>query len=232
MHPELERRVCYLEGLTKLHQSVLSDMLMADGGKLFGLDILASAAAKRSMSLCAAFATLVRTKNYVSAASLVRLQLDSCLRFFAAFIVSDPHGLAEEVLKGKPIRKLKDMDGNLMTDRYLVDTLGRKYSWIPRVYEATSGFIHLSDRHIFSVFQDWDETGKVSLRVSAADDGIPDELWIELTDGFLASTDALFEYLKGWVHTKRNPHLAEAARIERAKRTLKPTWPPSNGHPA
>ena len=214
MHSELERRIRHIEGLTGLHHSILTDMLLADSGKMFALDMLASAAVKRSMSLCAAFATLVRAQNYVSAISLVRLQLDSCLRFFSAFIVEKPHALAEDVLKGKPIRKMKDLKGNFMTDRYLVDTLGQKYEWMPRVYNATSGFVHLSDRHIFTVFQDWDNSGKVSLRIGATDEDIPDELWIELADSFLASTDALLEYLKGWTHTKKNPHLAEAARTE------------------
>ena len=39
-----------------------------------------------------------------------------------------------------------------MTDRYLVNTLSKKYEWMPRVYESTSGFIHLSEKHLLSVF--------------------------------------------------------------------------------
>ena len=97
---------------------------------------------------------------------------------------------------------MKDKSGMLMTDRYLVETLGKKYVWMPRVYKATSGFIHLSDKHIYTVLTPSDEDGRVSLNVGAKDDEIPIELWIELAAGFLASTDALFEYLGGWRHTK------------------------------
>jgi hypothetical protein len=78
---------------------------------------------------------------------------------------------------------------------------------MPRVYKATSGFIHLSEKHIFTVFQACEGEQSVSLQVSVTDDDIPDELWIELADGFIASTDALFEYLRGWSYTKQNPHL-------------------------
>jgi len=202
MHPELERHIVHIEGLNDLHLSVLKDMLQADSGAMYPLDILAAATVKRSMSLCAGFSSLVRSQNYLCAASLLRLQLDSCLRFFSAFIVERPHQLAHEVLQGKAIRKMKDMDGNHMTDAYLVEMLGEKYEWMPRVYKATSGFIHLSDKHIFSVFVPSEEEGRVSLRVGFKDDGVPLELWIELSVGFLASTDALFEYLKGWTHTK------------------------------
>jgi hypothetical protein len=219
MHDELERRISHIEGLTVLHLSSLAEMLKADGGKMFPLDMLAAAAVKRSMSLCAGFSALVRDKNYTCAASLLRLQLDSCLRFFAAFIVEKPHDFALAVFQGNPIRKMKDRDGNFMTDRYLVDMLGKKYEWMPRVYDATSGFIHLSERHIFTVFQAKEGKGNVALSVGAKDDDIPVKLWVELTDGFLASTDALFEYLKGWTFTKQNPGAVEKHVEEQFERS-------------
>lgn len=202
MHPELDRHITHIEGLTDLHLSMLKDMLLADSGNMYPLDMLAAATMKRSMALCSGFSNLVRAKNYLCAASLLRLQLDSCLRFFSVFIVDKPHQLAHEVLQGHPINKMKDKNGMLMTDRHLVETLGKKYEWMPRVYKVTSGFIHLSDKHIFTVFTPNGEDGRVSLNVSARDDEIPVELWIELSAGFLASTDALFEYLGGWTRSK------------------------------
>jgi hypothetical protein len=212
MNPALDERIKHIENLRDLHLEHLMEMLKADGGKIFGVDLLALAAFKRSMSLCAGFSCLVRSTNYLSAAALVRLQLDTCLRFFAAFIVDRPHNFAQSILDGVPVRKLKDRSGTLMTDRHLVDTLGKKYEWMPRVYEATSGFIHLSERHMFSVWEP-NTDGKLQTVVGATDDHFEDALWIELADGFLACTDALFEYLKGWTFTKQNAELvAEMAR--------------------
>ena len=212
MNPTLDEKIKHIESLQNLHLKHIMEMLKADGGSIFGLDLLALAAFKRSMSLCAGFACLVRGTNYLSAAALVRLQLDTCLRFFAAFIVDRPHEFSQSILDGVPVRKLKDRSGNLMTDRYLVDTLGKKYEWMPRVYEATSGFIHLSERHMFSVWNP-DAAGKFQTMVRATDDHLENALWVELADGFLACTDALFEYLKGWTFTKQNPELvAEIAK--------------------
>ena len=37
-----------------------------------------------------------------------------------------------------------------MTDAYLVEKLGKEYAWVPRVYEKTSGYVHLSSTHIYS----------------------------------------------------------------------------------
>jgi hypothetical protein len=214
VNPELKKRLDHLDGLTDLHLDVCAQMLKADSGKMFPLDILASATIKRSLALIKGFTTLVKIHNYSCAASLLRLQIDSCLRLFAAFIVDKPHDLASNVLKGKAIRNMKDRNGNRMTDRHLVNTLASKYEWLPRVYESTSGFIHLSEKHLFSVFDEVKGERTVGLRVGADDKNFPPELWIELADGFLAATEALFEYLKGWVFTKENAKLVAKLRKE------------------
>ncbi len=215
MGSTLESHITKIEGLRELHLTICSEMLKADNGKMFALDILASAVIKRSMSLCFGFSRLMRDKNYTCAAALLRLQLDSCLRFFAAFIVEHPHEFATKVLEGEPIKNLKDTKGCRMTDRYLVDLLGKKYEWMPRVYDATSGFIHLSERHIFTVWQPSAEENTLSIRIGESDDDISEELWIEMAEGFLACTDALFEYLKGWVFTKINPELVKKLAAKR-----------------
>lgn len=214
MNSVLEDRIAHIAGLGDLHLKHLTEMMKADSGKIFGLDLLAQAAFKRSMSLCGGFACLVRSKNYLSAATLVRMQLDTCLRFFAAFIVERPHDFAQSVLQGVPIRQIRDRDGNLMTDRYLVDTLGKKFDWMPRVYDATSGFVHLSERHIFAIWKPG-ARGQMRIVIGPTDDHVEDALWIELADAFLACTDALFEYLKGWTFTKQNPELV--AKIARQR---------------
>lgn len=218
MYPELERHIAHIEQLDELHLELLKEMLLSDQGKMFGLDILASAVIKRSMSLCSGFSSLVRESNYTSAAALVRLQLDSCLRFYAAFIVENPHELATKILRGTPVRKMKDRNGVFMTDKYLVNKLAEEYEWMPRVYDATSGFLHLSERHIFIVFQS-KNNHKVSLEIGSDDKKIPAELWIEMAMTFLACTDVLFEYLKGWVFTKQKPRSCRALckRIEPMK---------------
>jgi hypothetical protein len=196
------------------HLSLAKEMWKADGGNLFAMDILASAVLNRSLSLCAGFGRLVREQNYLCAASLVRLRLDSCLRFFAGYLVEDCHTFATSVLKGIPVRKMNDRLGKNMTDRYLVDTLGKQYPWMPTVYEATSGFIHLSEKHIFSIVKTVEDRGKVSFTLSGSGESVPLPLWREMADGFLAATNAQFEYLEGWVFTKANPELVRSLRAE------------------
>jgi hypothetical protein len=214
MSPELEQQVARIENLRDVHTSLANEMLLADGDKFFAIDFLAAAVIKRSMSLCSGFSTLVRGRNYTSAAAILRLQLDSCLRFYAAFIVADPHFFATEILRGVPVRRMVDKSGAKMTDKYLVEKLGRKFEWMPRVYDSTSGFVHLSERHIYAT-GNW-SPDKVSLLISPMDEHIAVEFWIEMAMCFLACTDALFEYLRGWVFTKGNPELVARMREQHA----------------
>jgi len=194
------------------HLSLGKAVLAADGAKLFPLDLLAVAALNRSLSNSSAFTQLLRAENYLAAASLVRLQLDTFLRFFASYRVSDPHEFATSVFAGTEVRKLKDRSGSFMTDRHLVESVASEFPWAPSVYKATSGFIHLSDKHIYSTFKSASDDGTFSMLIGSDPARFPSDLWMEMAEGFIAATDALFLYLEGWAFTKANPHLVQAAR--------------------
>src|SRR5271157_384961 len=116
----------------------------------FPLDLLAVATLNRSLCLIAGFCTLIESKNIVAAAPLLRMQLDNCLRFSAAWLVEEPHEFAKRVVEGIPISSLKDRRGHCMTDKYLKDTLAAEYPWLKPTYERSSGYVHLSEKHIFN----------------------------------------------------------------------------------
>jgi len=212
MSSNLESLLVRIDDARGRHLSLGKAILEADGYRLFSLDFLAVAALNRSLSTSAAFTQLVRAQNYLVAASLVRLQLDTFLRFFASYLVSNPHEFAASVLAGTEVRKLKDRSGAHMTDGYLVNSVASKFPWAPSVYKSTSGFIHLSDKHIYSAIQSVEDDGKLSMLIGSESERFPIELWVEMAEGFIAATDALFCYLEGWAFTKANPHLVQAAK--------------------
>lgn len=212
MSSNLESLLDKIENQRDRYLSLGKAMLEADGRKLFSLDFLAVAALNRSLSNSSAFTQLIRAQNYLVAASLVRLQLDTFLRFFASYLVSNPHEFAASVLAGTEVRKLKDRSGALMTDRHLVESVASEFPWAPGVYKSTSGFIHLSDWHIYSTIQSAEDDGRLTMLIGLDPDRFPSELWLELAEGFIAATDALFRYLEGWAFTKANPYLVQAAR--------------------
>jgi hypothetical protein len=193
---------------------------LAHGRDLYPMDLLANAGGKRAVALLAGFCRMIEDRNLICAGPLLRLQLDTALRFYAAWLVEKPHEFAAKVLGGTRVDKLKDRDGNRLRDSYLVEKLSREdgCQWIPRVYEETSGYVHFSDKHMFSVLSDVDrKTRSLSMTVSAVDCDWPESVYLEAVDAFIAATGLFMKYLHGWGFTKQNPDQVARLRKERGE---------------
>lgn len=172
---------------------------------IYGLDLLSAAVLNRSIILIDGFCTLVDAGNYLCAAPLVRLQLDSVLRSYGASLVDDPHDFALKILAATPVRNIRDRYGKFMTDAYLLKKLSVEYPWMPNVYEFTSGFIHLSEKHIIHTVRKLDEDGNMQTAIGPGDDHVPDEFKIEAIDAFDAITDVALRFVVSWILTKQDP---------------------------
>ncbi len=161
---------------------------------------------------------MLRSRNFIAAAPLIRLQLDNLLRLSAGTLVHDPHKFAMDILEGTPVKKQKDISNNFMTDSYLLEILSKKYSWIKDVYNGTSGYIHLSEKHIINSMCAGDKKGALNFKITDSDAFVTEDDYLLAVDSFRKSTEALFEYALGWAKTKENPKVAaEMIRKQRSK---------------
>jgi hypothetical protein len=180
--------------------------LMFEPGRvyLYSMDILASAIMDRSLSLIYGFTSLIRANNFTCAAPLVRMHLDNVLRLYAAYISDDCQNFAMKVFEGVHIRNLKDRDGFKMTDKYLIDKLSKDYQWMTEVYAKTSGYIHLSNTHIFNSSRiNGSKERAIAFTISREDRWLTEESKLEATNCMLEISQILFDYLSGWNDTKR-----------------------------
>ncbi len=170
---------------------------------MFGLDLLAYGAIKRNLSTTSAISQMVASWNMVSARSLLRVHIDTALRFSAAWFVEQPHDFALKVIEGHRIDKLKDQDGERFTDAHLVKIHTDEYPWLPKVYESLSGYIHFSSSHVFdSVTNIRDASTTISFEISTTDYKFPEFSWIEVLDCTRETTKMLSKYLEGYIYTK------------------------------
>lgn len=184
------------------HIKVGMQIMKAAGGKIYPLDLLAIPVLNRSIALLSGFCDLIERKNFISAAPLIRLQLDNLLRFQAGWLVDKPHDFAIEVFAGKRIRDMRDRDGRKMTDVYLVDKISETYPKLKKVYKDTSGFIHLSDKHIYSSLGQLKNDGQFTMKVGVSDSFVLERDYIAAVNVFAEITGILFSYLNGWALTK------------------------------
>lgn len=191
----------------------LSKQMMEPGQDLFPLDMLSVGVINRSLSLLTGFTTLIRNNNYIAAAHLARPHLDNFLRFYASWLVNDPHDFAMKVMKGIRIDKLKDRNGKHLRDSHLVAMASKEYPWMQKVYKETSGFIHLSKKHVFTstVLKNKEER-TVEFRIGKEDKYVPDESKLEAVECMIEITNCIIKLLEGWIWTKRNPDNLEELR--------------------
>ena len=186
--------------------AIAAEMLQAYGGAIYMFDFLAIAAINRSLALSSGFRLLIREQNLISAGAILRLQLDTALRFFAGYLVYDPHDFTLQVLEGKQINRMKDRSGHRMTDSHLVTEMAKEHPWVKEVYDRASGYVHMSGIHILSAVSIVDgEAGVIGMKASSHDQPLPEDLYIDVVTTFRQCTRILVLHIEGWTLTKDNP---------------------------
>lgn len=205
--PQSPRVIALIEAL-HLDKMAMLNLSMAMLGEknspIFPLDLMAFGAVKRSLSLTSAMQLMVESRNMVCSRALLRLHIDTSLRFSAAWMVEEPHDFASKVLGGARIDKIKDREGKSLTDARLVEVRSAGNCWLPAVYKHLSGYVHFSGAHIYdSIANLNDENRTTYFELTEIDMKFAESSWIEVLDCFRNSTKMLAEYLHGYRVTKQ-----------------------------
>lgn len=194
-----------LESRKKVIFDLAAAVMRADSGIIYFWDMIAMACVKRAVCMIDAYIALIRSQNFVCAAALLRLHLDTLLRFFAGSLVADPHELATRILAGERLDTIPDKSGKKMRDAHLVNLFSQQVPWIKPIYEKASGYIHLSGLHVWNTFLGNDGTGSGAMAVTAKDQYVDDETRIRTTLGMIQVTDLFIQCLDKWRYRKENP---------------------------
>lgn len=122
-------------------------------------DFFALGVARRATAMSAGFRAMVDQRNALCALPIVRMQLDTALRLYAGFFAPDHRDFCRRVMAGEHINKMKSDTGKQMSDGYLRARVSEKNPWMNAVYELTSGYVHLSGRHIGQAFEQSEDEG-------------------------------------------------------------------------
>ena len=183
---------------------IMIELIAPPGSPMFPMDFLAFAATKRHTSTTSAFVSAINSWNMVVARSLLRIHIDTSLRFSAAWHVENPHDFSMEVLKGARIDKLKARSGDRLMDAHLVKLHTDEHPWLPNVYERLCGYVHFSGAHITDSINDLSGgDGTIEFLISDQDNKFPEFSWLEVADWFREATGILETYLRGWGTAKK-----------------------------
>ncbi|WDJ93593.1 hypothetical protein [Xanthomonas campestris] len=212
-----ERTRALIDALAKDRNSMaklLLSVLGGEGAPMFPLDLMALAAVKRNASIPRAIEMMVDSWNMIGARTLLRVHIDTSLRFSAAWLVKDPHDFASKVLAGERIDIMKSQGGEKLRDAYLVEVRCTDYPWLKEVYRNLSGYVHFSGSHIYdTVSTIADDTRMVGFLISENDRKFPEFSWNEVLECCRETNEMLAYFLSGYGITKRmSPAELDAAR--------------------
>ena len=146
----------YRERIIQLGHSKMGQI----GDRISYTDLVLLGIIQRSIEINKGFLNLMDQWNLLCAAPLIRLQIDSLLRLAYISSLNNPEEISEKIFKGEPINRIKDNEGNKLSDARLKDYARTSFPWIDEVYKNTSKFIHFSEKHIFSSIIKTNETDR------------------------------------------------------------------------
>lgn len=194
-----EKRIVRLMELRKQGISLTKGII---GETLFKEDFFFCASADRCLNLIDGFTDMLRKRNLTCVGALLRLQMDNCMRSYAAFIAKDKETVIDCIISGDPINKQLSKDGTKMTDGYLKRELSKVDTRFADVYNQASGYIHLSEKAFYQTV------------VKVEDDSIEWQVGRELPEKrnpvLIEAADAFIHFVK--LHFKMLEAVADSKR--------------------
>lgn len=172
-------------------------------GSIHTMDLFISGIVNRAISLIHGYILLAKDKNYISAVPLIRIQLDNCLRFYAATLVTDYNDFFLKYLGGEHIGNLKDSKGKRMTDTYLAKQLDKNIMpGILNLYKNTSGHIHLSNEHSFLQTEIVKESERTIRTEIGKMDFFKIDEEVDFSYNMFVATNLLLKLVSSWKYQK------------------------------
>ena len=109
---------------------------------------------------------------------------------------------------------MKDRDGRLMRDKYLVEKVSEHDSRLAKVYDTTSGYIHLSSSHISNAIRLKGEDGSFQVLMNGTVSFETNDAYGEMILGFTTITQLLLELIQKWWQDGMRTQSEPVARIQ------------------
>ena len=184
-----------VETLTTLSIEALSLCQGIIGKNLTKEDFYFSASANRCINLITGFIDMLKTRNLTCAGVLLRMQMDNCIRTYAAFIAEDCDAVVDCIIQGGKVSNYKDKNGKKMSDGYLKDEISKMDSVFADVYDQASGYVHLSEKAFYQMVASC-EDNKINLYAGPNLLERHNPILIEAAEAFIHFVKLHFKMLK------------------------------------
>lgn len=204
----LVSRIEQLQALRKKAVTIAAGII---GESLCMEDLFFCASVDRSMRLIDGFIPMLQDRNLTCAGVLLRMQMDNCMRTYAAFIAEDRNAAVQCVIDGNPINNLKDINGKKMTDGHLKDEITKIDSAFSKVYDNASGYVHLSEKAFYQTVEKC-EDNKLEFQIGQPLPEKRNDPLLESADAYIHFVKLHFKMLQAVVESKERFDAAQSER--------------------
>lgn len=176
-------------------KSIIGETLTKD-------DLFFCASLDRCLRLTDGIIPMLKDRNLTCAGALLRLQMDNCMRTYAAFIAADKAKVIDCIISGDPINKEKDFTGKKMSDGHLKKVISKIDNQFSQVYDQASGFIHLSSKAFYQTVADVGEEGRLDFQFGCALPEKRNEPLLECGEAFIHYVKLHYKMLNAVVDSK------------------------------
>ncbi|WP_298324249.1 hypothetical protein [uncultured Dokdonia sp.] len=185
----------------------MGKQLAAISSKVEAFDIFLIVALNRTVNISKGYTTLMRENNFISAAPLIRINIDTLLRIYASIISEyDRNTYASKVMEGEQINKMKFNGTNQkLSDAFLYSELSKvqNMEWVSSIYKAGNSFIHLEKAHFYSSYQiNKNENQNLNFSIGFHDNNIPDKEKLGSSIWMNKTVDSIIEQSQIWIYEK------------------------------
>jgi hypothetical protein len=202
LYPRVAKSETKLKGLIGEFINVGKAMFPGDVGAVYKTDIFLFGVLNRSVNLVDAILVLTESWNFVAAGPLVRVHLDTLLRMSYLRATKDPENFAMEILRGKQVNKIRDEEGEELTDARLRYYAKKVFQQIDEVYRETSKLVHFSNKHVFTCITKVNDTGEFEAFIGKGSRKWQERDILSLLECCVAITEAILAISRGWVLEK------------------------------
>jgi len=219
MGKHTESVVAALQHLKSVESDILEAgmrLMKSADGHMYVFDHFAIATLNRAVAISSAFHTLVNDFNMVAAGALIRIHLDTALRYFASHLVDDWDVFAESVIRGNRIDKMKDRNGNSLTDRHLSTEFEKQVPRTRDLYKRACCYVHFSEVHTASVLDGRvdRENSVVGIKISATDRELSDDFYIDACHTFAEISRTIIDLVQSWIDFKNDRYAKQTANAK------------------
>lgn len=201
----------YVKQLHKLRKEAVSIASGIIGETLCTDDLFFCASVDRCIRLIDGLIPMLKDRNLTCVGVFLRMQMDNCMRTYAAFIAEDRKAVIQCILDGTPIKNLKDTNGNKMFDGYLKDQMTKIDPIFPAVYDNASGYVHLSEKAFYQTVDSCDNC-RIGIQIGQPLPEKRNAPLLEATAAYIHFVNLHFKMLQAVVESKQrlDAHLTES----------------------